>query len=233
MNPTIIIKQTGNRKNVHFSTTWKKSRAHYFSGYFLDVQTLAEVLLQKKHPSLEQVGEMLNLPVKKIKVAEHGRITKEYIDYNIRDVETTYEAYKRFIEELDLFQIDIPPTKISSEASLGKYALNQLGLKPLAEIQPDFPPHILGYIMSAYYGGRTECMMRKTPTKVSVLDFTSMYPTMTMLLRIWEFITANGIEIDDVTEEIQAVVDSINLSSLQNQKIWKQFVVLVQVQAGC
>ncbi len=84
--------------------------------------------------------------------------------------------------------------------------------------------------MSAYYGGRTECMMRKTPTKVSVLDFTSMYPTMTMLLRIWEFITANGIEIDDVTEEIQAVVDSINLSSLQNQKIWKQFVVLVQVR---
>jgi len=31
-------------------------------------------------------------------------------------------------------------------------------------------------------------MIRKTPPKVTILDFTRMYPTMTMLLEIWEFI---------------------------------------------
>jgi hypothetical protein len=228
--PPLIVKQTGNRKKFRFTSTWKNRSAHYFSGYFLDVQTLAEVFLQKKHPSLEMVGEILDLPVKKKKAVEHGKITEEYIDYNIRDVETTYEAYKRLTEELDLFQIDIPPTKISSDASLGKYALHQLGIKSFAETQPDFPPHILGNIMSAYYGGRTECMMRKTPTKVTVLDFTSMYPTMTMLLGIWEYIIAKGVEFYDVTGEIRKLIDSINLTTLQNQEIWKKFVVLVQVQ---
>ena len=64
-------------------------------------------------------------------------------------------------------------------------------------------------------------MIRKTPTKVTVLDFTSMYPTMTMLLGIWEFITTKGIEFYDVTEEIRKLIDSINLTTIQNQEILK------------
>jgi hypothetical protein len=229
-NPPIMVKQSEGRKTIRFSTTRKNRKVHNFRGYFLDVQTLAEVLLQEKHPSLERVGELLNLPIQKKKVSEHGKITREYIDYNIRDVETTYEAYKRLIDELKIFQIAIPHTKISSDASLGKYALRQLGVKPLSDTQPDFPPHILGNIMSAYYGGRTECRMRKTPSKVTVLDFTSMYPTMTMLLGIWEFIIAQGVEIKTITEEVRKLVDSLNLKSLRNRDIWKSFNVLVQVQ---
>ena len=84
--------------------------------------------------------------------------------------------------------------------------------------------------MSAYYGGRTECMIRKTPTKVTVLDLTSMYPTMTMLLGIWEFITNKGVEFYDVCKEIWKLIDSTNLTTLQNQEIWELFVVLVQIQ---
>jgi len=228
--PAITIKQIGNVKTFRFSTSKSNQGEQYFAGYFLDTQTLADVLLQAKHLSLERVGELLNLPVRKKKVIEHGKVTPAYIDYNIRDVETTYELYKKLIDELKLYGIDIPPTRVFSSASIGKYALKQLGIKPLSECQPDFPSDLLGNIMTAYYGGRTECKTRKVPTKVSVLDFTSMYPTITMLIRIWDLIISNGVNIETVTEEIRELVETLDLKTLQNQEIWKRFMVLVQIQ---
>ena len=84
--------------------------------------------------------------------------------------------------------------------------------------------------MTAYYGGRTECKNRKVPTKVSVLDFTSMYPTITMLLGIWDLIISNGVEIETVTDEIRELVETVNPNTLQNQEVCKRFLVLVQVQ---
>jgi len=73
-------------------------------------------------------------------------------------------------------------------------------------------------------------MIRKTPTKVTILEFTSMCPTMTMLPGIRIFITTKSVDIYDVCEEIRKLIDSINLTPLQNQEIWDQFVVLVQIQ---
>ena len=135
--PPITVKQIGNVKTFRFSTSKSNQGKHYFAGYFLDTQTLADVLLQAKHLSLERVGELLNLSVRKKKVLEHGKVTPTYIEYNIRDVETTYELYKKLIEELNLYGIDIPPTRVFSSASIGKYALKQLGIKPLSECQPE------------------------------------------------------------------------------------------------
>jgi hypothetical protein len=229
-HPPITVKKIGKVKAFRFSTSKSNQGAHYFAGYFLDTQALADVLLQEKHLSLERVGELLNLMVKKKKVLEHGKVTPAYIDYNIRDVETTYELYKKLVEELKIYGIDIPPTKVFSSASLGKHALKQLGIKPLSECQPDFPSSLLGYIMTAYYGGRTECKIRKVPTKVSVLDFASMYPTITMLIGIWDLIIANGVENETVTQEVQELVKIVDLNILQNRDVWKRFVVLVQVQ---
>jgi len=228
--PPITVKQIGNVKTFRFSTSKSNQGEQYFAGYFLDTQTLTDVLLQAKHLSLERAGELLNLPVRKKKILEHGKVTPAYIEYNIRDVETTYELYKKLVEELKLYGIDIPPTRVFSSASIGKYALKQLGIKPLSECQPDFPSDLLGNIMTAYYGGRTECKTCKVPTKVSVLDFMSMYPTITMLLGIWDLIISNGIETETVTEETQELVKTADLNTLQNQEVWKRFVVLVQVQ---
>jgi hypothetical protein len=143
----------------------------------LDVQTLAEVLLQTKHISLEKAGEKLNTVVKKKKVVNHGKVTEKYLDYLVTDVKTTYEVYKELIRELKVYQINIPQTKIYSAASIGKHALEQLGIKPFLEKNPEFPALVIGNIMTSYFGGRTECKIRKVPTKVTVLDFTSMYPT--------------------------------------------------------
>jgi len=84
--------------------------------------------------------------------------------------------------------------------------------------------------MTAYYGGRTECKIRKTPTRVTGLDFTSMYPSVTMLMGLWGYIVAQSLEQKDVTEEIRALISRIDLSSLLDRELWKEMVMLVKVQ---
>ena len=229
-NPPIIIKKLGSSHAMKFSTMIGNQLTGYFPGYFLDVQTLAEVLLKEERISLARTCVVLNTPHQKMDGGEHGRVTSKYVEYNICDVVCTYEVYTRLIEELDRYDIDIPPTKIFSSASLGKRVLQQLGIKSFLECQPDFPPEITGHIMTAYYGGRTECKIRKTPTPVTGLDFTSMYPSVTMLMGLWRYIIAQSVETKEVTEEIRALVSEITLSSLLDRELWKGLVVLVKVQ---
>lgn len=225
--PPIIIKKLGNAYSFKFTTTKYNMGKNRFSGNFLDAQTLAEVLLQSKHIFLEKAGEKLNSRTRKIKNIEHGRVTPKYIEYLVKDVETTYEVYEKLIVELDIYQINIPITKIFSSASLGKHALTQMGIKTFIEQNPDFPDNVIGNIMTSYFGGRCECKIRKEPTKVTVLDFTSMYPTITMEMDLWQFIIADSLETKDVTEEINELLSNINLQYLQNKDKWKDFVVMV------
>lgn len=229
-NPPVIIKKIGGAHTMKFSTLVGSKLRGYFPGYFLDIQTLAEVLFKVEHLSLARLGDLLDLKNKKIDGGEHGRVTEKYIEYNIRDVVCTYEAYTRLMDELNRYEIEIPPTKIFSSASLGKHVLQQLGIRSFRECQPDFSPETLGHIMTAYYGGRTECKIRKTPTRVTGLDFTSMYPSVTMLMGLWAYIVAQSLEPKDVTEEISSLVSRINLSSLLDRDLWKDMVVLVRVE---
>jgi DNA polymerase elongation subunit (family B) len=228
--PPIIIKKLGDSYSFKFTATKQNKGKSRFSGYFLDAQRLAEVLLDSRHISLEKAGKKLNTPVQKMKGIKHGRVTKKYIEYLVKDVETTYEVYKVLVKELDVYQIRIPITKIYSPASIGKYALEQLGIKTFLEMNPDFPDYAIGNIMTSYFGGRTECKIRKTPTKVTVLDFTSMYPTVTMLMNLWKYIIAEGLEIQDATEEIREFLLNFEFSDLQDQETWEKLVVMVRVQ---
>lgn len=221
-NPSIKIKKLGEAYSFSFSRTKQNKGENYFKGYFLDVQNFAEVLLKEDRISLEEAAKRLNTPTQKMKGVEHGKVTEKYIEYNIIDVQVTCEVYEALVKELEVYQIDIPPTEIYSSASIGKHALEQLGVKPFREINPDFPEQVIGHIMTSYIGGRTECKIRKVPTKVTVLDFTSMYPTVIMLMGIWKYITAESLEIQEVTDETIELLSNLKLSDLQNQDIWKK-----------
>ena len=65
-----------------------------------------------------------------------------------------------------------------SPATIGKAYLREMGVRsPAKRVDPE----ILGYGMSAYYGGRAECRIRRTPVPVVYCDFLSMYPTVCAL----------------------------------------------------
>ncbi|HOA69172.1 MAG TPA: hypothetical protein PK669_08825 [Methanosarcina thermophila] len=92
--PPVIIRKLGYSNSFKFTTTKQNKGESYFPGYFLDTQRLAEVLLQSNHISLEKAGEKLNTPVQKMKGVEHGKVTERYIEYLVKDVETTQAVYE-------------------------------------------------------------------------------------------------------------------------------------------
>ncbi|NPE31269.1 hypothetical protein HNV12_25600 [Methanococcoides sp. SA1] len=229
-NPPIIVNKMGDAHAFKLTSTKINKGTNRFSGYFLDAQKLAEVLLQSKRISLEKAGQKLNTNAKKMKGIEHGKVTERYIDYLIADVETTYQVYEKLIAELDLYQINIPPTKIFSSASIGKHSLKQLGIQSFLDLNPEFPSEIIGNNMTSYFGGRCEDKIRKEPTKVTVLDFTSMYPTITMEMDLWKYMIAESLEMNVVTDEIKGMLNNLTLNYLQDKDNWKEFVVMVKLQ---
>ena len=120
--------------------------------------------------------------------------------------------------------------RLYSPASIGKLYLERLNIKPFLEKNPEFPKKVLGYLMTAYYGGRVETRIRKTPVKVTCLDFTAMYPTMFCLQDMYKFLTAEKIETVDATQETQKFLDEITLDDIAKKETWKKMAVLCKVR---
>jgi hypothetical protein len=120
-------------------------------------------------------------------------------------------------------------TRMYSPASMLKAYLRQMGIAPILERQPLFSPEVLGYGMVAYYGGRSECRIRRTIVPVTYVDFTSMYPTVMSLIDVWSFVTAEFIEVTDDTERVQNLLDAVEAERCFMPDLWQQFAVLVEL----
>ncbi|WP_342304965.1 hypothetical protein [Methanolobus sp. ZRKC5] len=72
-------------------------------------------------------------------------------------------------------------------------------------------------------------MYRKKPIKTTVLDFTSMYPTVTMEMDLWKYIIAKKLKMADATDEIKYLLSRVSLKYLQNMGNWNDFVVMVKI----
>jgi len=119
---------------------------------------------------------------------------------------------------------------IYSEASLGKAYLKAMGILPWCEMQPDFPTELLGFIMSSYYGGRSEVHLRRVVRQIVHLDFLSMYATVCVLQQLWSFVIAKGMRWRDTTQETRQFLDGVKLQDLQKSETFKRLAVIVQVQ---
>ena len=136
-------------------------------GYFVDVKTLAAALTSKSH-SLASLSDLLKVPTPKKESDEHGgALTPEYVRYGLRDVQTTWECFDHLARRFAGFGLnDTGLYELYSEASLGKAYLRAMGIKPWQEVQRGFPLHLVGAIMSAYFGGRAEVHIRRQITSL-------------------------------------------------------------------
>ncbi|MGH2842249.1 MAG: DNA polymerase, partial [Solirubrobacteraceae bacterium] len=222
-----------------------------FRGHLLDLRTIAFALTARGHTlqsacaafgvsyrdvlgddGCERRGiplENCGQPYEK-QEAEHGNITGEYIDYCRDDVAATGKLYEAVAAEYRRHPIDLPITGAYSPASLSKAYPEAMGVKPRLEVQPDFPRDLLGWAMSAYYGGRAECRIRRTPVPVVYLDFLSMYPTVNALMGLWDHVTAARIEVAGATDEIRQRVDRIDLEACLRRELWRELPALVQIK---
>jgi hypothetical protein len=103
-----------------------------------------------------------------------------------------------------------------------------MGIRARSELQHDFSRELLGKAMSAYYGGRTECGIRRVPVPVVYCDFLSMYTTVNALMGLWDQVTAARIDVQEATEEIRQLVQRIDLEECLNPEMWRQLPALVQ-----
>ncbi len=206
----------------------KPDPRYVFPGHLLDLRTLAFALTNEPY-SLERACEAFGVEHAKLAAEEHGTVTSDYVDYARRDVLATRELLDKLLEEHRRHPIALPPTKAFSPASIGKAYLAALGLTPPLERWPGFPNDMLGYAMAAYYGGRAECRIRKTPVPVVYLDFLSMYPTVNALMGLWNLLTAETLDVVDATEDVRSFLASVTLNACFRPETWRQLSVLVQV----
>jgi len=227
--PRVRIKH-GSRRMAFYALTKTRKNAPNVRGYFVDVKTLAAALLSASH-SLESLSGALGVENPKQASLDHGGpVTPDYIDYCRADVQATWECYKALEIKLAAHGLpDAHPCHLYSEASLGKAYLSAMNVKPWRTVQPDFPPQIIGQIMSAYFGGRSEVRIRRQIRQSFYCDFLSMYPTMCALMGLWRFITAKGVETFDATQRARDLLARATPETFQDQAAWKQLAVICQV----
>jgi hypothetical protein len=208
----------------------KKVAAPVRRGYFVDLKTIGAALLSRSF-TLASLSEFLGTAAQKAKTDEHvGPLSSEYIAYADQDVETTWQCFKALRDKYQGYQLSTPLYRILSEASLGKAYLRQMGIRPWQKVQRDFPPELIGIIMSTYYGGRAEVHFRRAIAQVLYCDFLSMYPTVCTLMGLFRYVIATGVDWTETTTRTQAWLDAVTEADFQKQLKWRQLTTLVQVQ---
>ncbi|MEM3845432.1 MAG: hypothetical protein QXU98_07005 [Candidatus Parvarchaeota archaeon] len=199
----------------------KKSDKKYkhYSGFFVDLKTLTFALTDKSH-SIESACKDFNVS-RKTHPEEHGKITKEYIDYNINDVKITAELYQSALERYEMFNLSDPVNRLYSSAFIGKAYLKKIGIKPFMELNETFSKDVLDYVMSSYYGGKTEVRIKDKTIPITYLDFTSIYPSLYSLLGLDSFLKAEKIEYKHSKEEVITFLNTLRIKDLQNKDVWK------------
>jgi hypothetical protein len=209
----------------------KGGRQQNHRGYVVDVAAIAKALLGGRW-SLKTLASTLHTPHQKQDVDGHGeKITPQYLDYARNDVQVTWECYASLADRYAGYALDTPLHQVFSEASIGKAHLRRLGLVPWRIVQPDVPDEIIATIMETYYGGRSECGIRRVAIPGVYLDFTSQYPTVFVLQGLWRFLIAEGVtwEREDPAT-VQAQLDAITVEDALDPETYKSLHALVLVE---
>jgi hypothetical protein len=231
----------GHRALIQFTGT--KPR---YDGHFVDLKTLGDALTGDRH-TLASACKSFGVPEKR----DHdhdGRVTRQLLDYALVDALVTAELYVTQIEEYRRHPIAKASNQIFSEATVGKAYLEAMGVRlPQLVLDPeldlsvvsrqndDTPPArnplatVLGYTTTTYFGGRTECRIRRAVTPVIYTDFRSMYASCNSLMRLWEYLTAQQIRVVDATEEITQFLETVQPDDLFDPATWRRLPAIVQV----
>ena len=195
---------------------------------FLDLRTLAFALTDRGH-SLESACKAFGVPQGKSDPGEHGHITEKYIAYARQDVAATAALLVALRADYNTHPIELDPCRAYSPASIVKAYYRAMGITPRLAAQPGFPPAVLGYAMSAYYGGRAECAIRRTPVPIVQTDALSMYPTVNANMGLWRFHTARSIETTECAADVQAFLEPITVDRLCDPATWRDLAFYARI----
>lgn len=224
--PRVAVKAIDSKRAIK-KFRRREREAGDFAGHLLDLRTLVFALTGESH-GLASGCAAFGVPGKAA-TPDLGVISEAAVDYCRQDVAATTSLLEAVLAEYARHPIDLQPTRAYSPASIAKGYLPAMGIQPRLTRQPDFPADVLGYAMSAFYGGRAEAHLRHLPIPVTLVDFTSMYPTVDILLGLWPLVTADRVEAVEVTDEVDRLLATITMEDLFRPQRWRDLVVIAQV----
>jgi hypothetical protein len=205
---------------------------------FIDLRTLAFALTDRSY-TLEGACKAFGAPYEKSDV-DYGRMSTELIEYAIEDVRHTSVLYRNLLAELSRHPgVDLEPHRLFSPATVGARYLEAMGMeRPLekftsqADESDRVTDELLGYAMSAFYGGRAEARIVRTPVPVAHVDFTSMYPAVNALIGTWDILRAEHVGIADATSWTRELLDTPRLlARCLTPELWREIgVTLVEIE---
>jgi hypothetical protein len=202
----------------------------HYDPLFLDLRTLLYALFEQSFTLRSAAVALLPPDQHKGETSDYGKITPEHIAYLRQDCYSTLGLLNVALAEWQQMQISTPPHFIYSTASIAKAYFKDAGLKPHLELQPDFPPEIMGYAMNAYYGGRVDALLRRVLVPAVHVDFRSMYPAVRKLMGLAELERAAHLDVSDVTAEAQQFLDAVTLEDLFKPETWHHPILTLLVQ---
>ena len=199
-----------------------------YRGYFLDLKTLGYAMSNESFEGMDEVAKTFGVETH---LQNKKGIIKDAIKNNVEKTLTIHNLYCTIISVLeDTFLVKpFHANKLYSPASIAKLYLEKLNIKPLLENNPDFSKEIMGNLMTAFYAGRVETRIRKTPVPVTYLDCTSTYPTLFSLMGMYSFLIAETIETTDTTEKTQKFLDGVTLQDISQKETWRQLATICKI----
>lgn len=229
MRPNLRIKHIDNKKSfIGWSVSLLDGPKN--RGRFIDLRTATFALTNVPH-TLDSAAKTFGCDTQKYAAQEHGVINADYISYCRNDVATTAELFYKVTEEYERHPISTPLHKVFSPASLAKSYYTAMGITPPLE-KFTIGDDVYGKVMSAFYGARTECRIRRVKTPVTLVDFTSMYPTVNALMQLWPLLTSNDVEAWDNTDSVRELIDDLTIEDLFEfpKTIWPRFVGIARIR---
>jgi hypothetical protein len=236
-HPYIQIKHFGSLKQfIGFrGRSTPTGETEGFEGRFLDTATFGRALSGPGPASLYFMSRAFRSKwLKEEWPGPHGvDITPHYLDYVVNDVRSTFGTW---CGERDVYRkhgLSKAPWHIYSGASIARGLFKDIGYPKFTEQHKDFPPELLGMILSGYYGGRSEDRIRLEPRECRLCDFKSQYPFVNHAMALDRFRLAEKIEIRKCKERIQELLRLSAeelLDFLHSRANWEQLCCFVQVK---
>lgn len=228
--PRIIIKSINPRSNfIIFRNPVMRTEVRRGVGCFIDLHTLAYVFTNKDY-TLSEAADVFGVAIPTAGNEEENPVSSQSIEACRGEVQTTWELYKKLMEEAKKHPVPTPPDKWYSPGSLGKAYLRAMSVHvPTLQSTTYSPDDIHGFAMASCYGGRAEMYLRNVTAPVALADFKSTFPTVAVLMGMWEMLTAQSVQVEDATEEVITWLEQITPADLFNREAWKNLSVLVSI----
>jgi hypothetical protein len=177
---------------------------------FVDLHALAFALTDR-NLTLEGACGAFGVRYQKPAV-RYGAIMRRLLRYARADVEHTATLYRNCLAELRRHEgIDLEPHRLYSPATVATRYLEAMGLQQPMNKFADLDFRVHGWAMSAFFGGRAETRIVRTPVPVAYVDATSMFPTVNALLGTWSLLAAARIEVEEATREVRKLLQGDGL----------------------